>query len=51
MGESDEDRQGFIRKVYLILAVQLSITAVFIGLVTNAAYENCTYCYYRLIGE
>ena len=28
---SDEDRPGFIRKVYGILAVQLGITAAFAG--------------------
>jgi FtsH-binding integral membrane protein len=47
MGSNDEDRMGFIRKVYIILSLQLTITAIAIGFTTSAAYKVCTYCNYE----
>lgn len=44
---SDDDQKGFIKKVYSILSVQLTITAIFVAITTSAAYKACTYCNYE----
>lgn len=46
------DRMGFIKKVYSILAIQLTLTAVMVGVVVNSTVTHCwpsrTNCQYLL---